>query len=73
MDIKLTPEGEAIAAYGTATMAAIKLLIICLEANGTLQPGEYADAVRAFTEKSAGAAEASVVAILQDLRLALLN
>ena len=35
-EAKLSPEGEAIAAYGTATMVAFKVLVACLQRNGAL-------------------------------------
>ena len=38
---ELSPEGEAIAAYGAATMAALKILVICLQSNGALEHGQY--------------------------------
>jgi hypothetical protein len=38
---ELSPEGEAIAAYGAATMAALKILVVCLQANGALEHGQF--------------------------------
>jgi hypothetical protein len=37
---KLSPEGEVIAAYGAALVAAFQVLINCLEENGALEPGQ---------------------------------
>jgi hypothetical protein len=36
---KLSPEGEVIAAYGAAMVAAFQVLINCLEESDALQPG----------------------------------
>ncbi|UGY27315.1 hypothetical protein HU675_0011445 [Bradyrhizobium septentrionale] len=38
---KLTPEGEVIAAYGAAMVAAFQVLINCLEESDALLPGQY--------------------------------
>ena len=42
---KLVPEGEVIAAYGAATVAAFQLFINCLEENDTLLLGQFPDAL----------------------------
>jgi hypothetical protein len=34
------------AAYGAATMAAVKILVICLQANGALEHGQFPEAHR---------------------------
>ena len=36
---KLSPEGEVIAAYGAAMVAAFQVLINCLEENDAVRPG----------------------------------
>ena len=38
---KLSPEGEVIAAYGAAMVAAFQVLINCLEENDAVQPGQF--------------------------------
>jgi hypothetical protein len=47
---KLSPEGEVIAAYGAAMVAAFQVLINCLEENDALQPGQFPDALRVYME-----------------------
>jgi hypothetical protein len=43
---KLTPEGEVIAAYGAAMVAAFQVLLNCLEENEAVQPGQFPAALR---------------------------
>jgi hypothetical protein len=50
MSKKLSPEGEVIAAYGAAVVAAFQVLINCLEESDALQPGQFADALRVYME-----------------------
>lgn len=38
---KLSPEGEVIAAYGAAVVAAFQVLVNCLEENEAVQPGQF--------------------------------
>jgi hypothetical protein len=45
---KLTPEGEVIAAYGAAMVAAFQVLINCLEENDALLPGQFPEALRVY-------------------------
>ena len=47
---KLSPEGEVIAAYGAAMIAAFQVLINCLEENDALQPGQFPAALAVYTE-----------------------
>jgi hypothetical protein len=42
---KLSPEGEVIAAYDAAMVAAFQVLINCLEENDALLPGQFPEAV----------------------------
>jgi hypothetical protein len=70
---ELSPEGEAIAAYGAATMAALKLLVISLQDNGALEPGQFAEALRTFMEASKSDADAMMLSILHDLRVSILD
>jgi hypothetical protein len=47
---KLSPEGEVIAAYGGAMVAAFQVLINCLEENDALLPGQFPDALAVYME-----------------------
>jgi hypothetical protein len=47
---KLTREGEVIAAYGAAMVAAFQVLINCLEENDTSLPGQFPDALGVYME-----------------------
>lgn len=47
---KLTPEGEVVAAYGAAMVAAFQVLINCLEESDVLLPGQFPDALRVYME-----------------------
>ena len=47
---KLTPEGEVIAAYGAATVAAFQVLVSCLEENEAIHPGQFPAALAVYTE-----------------------
>jgi hypothetical protein len=47
---KLTPEGEVIAAYGAAMVAAFQVLINCLEESDALLPGQFPDALGIYME-----------------------
>jgi hypothetical protein len=38
---KLSPEGEVIAAYGAAMVAASQVLVSCLEEGDALLPGQF--------------------------------
>jgi hypothetical protein len=73
MSEKLSPEGEAIAAYGAATMAAFKVLIVCLQSNGALEHGQFPEALRQFINGSTDKNDEPVLDILRDLRTALLD
>lgn len=47
---KLSPEGEVIAAYGAAMVAAFQVLINCLEENDAVLPGQFPDALGVYME-----------------------
>jgi hypothetical protein len=73
---KLSPEGEVIAAYGAAVVAAFQVLVNCLEENGALEPGQFPAALGAHVEmvKSKQVDVSDVtLAVLRDLRTATLN
>jgi hypothetical protein len=73
MSENLSAEGEAIAAYGAATMAAFKVLIVCLQSNGALEYGQFTEALRQFIDASSNKAAEPVLDILRDLRVNLLD
>jgi hypothetical protein len=70
---QLSPEGEAIAAYGAATMAALKILVVFLQSNGALEHGQYPEQLRIFIEIAKGDVSDTTLAILQDLRMSILE
>jgi hypothetical protein len=73
---KLTPEGEVIAAYGTATVAAFQVLINCLEESDALLPGQFPDALRVYMEmvkSRKGGVSDITLAVLHDIRAATLD
>jgi hypothetical protein len=73
---KLSPEGEAIAAYGAAMVAAFQVLINCLEESGALRPGRFPDALRVYMEmvkSGQGHVSDMTLAVLNDLRAATLD
>jgi hypothetical protein len=72
-EAELSPEGEAIAAYGTATMVAFRVLVSCLQRNGALEPGEFAEALRLFTESAESEVDSMPLSILQNLRMVMLD
>jgi hypothetical protein len=73
---KLTPEGEVIAAYGAAMVAAFQVLLNCLEENEALQPGQFPDALRVYMEmakSNKGDVSDMTLAVLHDIRVATLG
>jgi hypothetical protein len=76
MPKKMSPEGEVIAAYGAAVVAAFQVLINCLEESDALQPGQFADALRVYMEmikSNSGAVSDMTLAVLHDIRAATLD
>lgn len=72
---KLTPEGEVIAAYGAAMVAAFQVLINCLEENDALQPGQFPAALAVYMEmvkSRQGDVSNVTLAVLHDMRTATL-
>jgi hypothetical protein len=51
---KLTPDGEVIAAYGAAMVAAFQVLINCLEESDALPPGQFPEALGVYMEMVKG-------------------
>jgi hypothetical protein len=70
---ELSPEAEAVAAYGAATLAALKLLVVCLQANGALEHGQFPEALRLFMEAAKDDADDMTLSILHDLRTSILE
>jgi hypothetical protein len=73
---KVTPEGEVIAAYGAAMVAAFQVLINCLEESDVLLPGQFGDALRIYMEmvkSRKGDVSDMTLAVLHDIRMATLD
>jgi hypothetical protein len=73
---KLSPEGEVIAAYGAAMVAAFQVLINCLEENDALQPGQFPATLAVYVEmvkSTQGDVSDVTLAVLHDLRTATLT
>ena len=73
---KLLLEGEVIAAYGAAMVAAFQVLINCLEENGAVEPRQFPDALGVYMEmvkSSKGAVSDVTLAVLRDVRTATLT
>jgi hypothetical protein len=72
---KLTPEGEVIAAYGAAMVAAFQVLINCLEESDALLPGQFPEALSVYMEvvkSRQGHVSDMTLAVLHDIRTATL-
>ena len=70
---KLSPEGEVIAAYGAAMVAAFQVLINFLEESDALLPGQFPDALRVYMEmvkSRKGDVNDMTLAVLHDIRTA---
>ena len=73
---KLSPEGEVIAAYGAATVAAFQVLINCLEESDALLPGQFPEALGVCMEmvkSRTGSVSDMTLAVLHDIRSATLD
>jgi hypothetical protein len=70
---ELSPEGQAIAAYGAASMAALKLLVVCLQSNGALEHGQFPEALQRFMGAAKSDADDLTLSILEDLRRSILD
>jgi hypothetical protein len=73
---KLSPEGEVIAAYGAAMVAAFQVLINCLEENDALLPGQFPAALGVYMEmvkSRQGDVSNVTLAVLHDMRSATLT
>jgi hypothetical protein len=70
---KLSPEGEVIAAYGAAMVAAFQVLINCLEESDALLPGQFPEALGVYMEivkGRKGDVSDITLAVLHDIRTA---
>jgi hypothetical protein len=73
---KLSPEGEVIAAYGAAMVAAFQVLINCLEENGAMESGQFPAALGVYMEmvkSRQGEVSDVTLAVLHDMRTATLT
>ena len=67
---KLSPEGEVIAAYGAAMVAAFQVLVSCLEENEAVHPGQFPEALRVYmemTKSREGDVNDMTLAVLHDI------
>ena len=64
---------EIMAAYSAATTAAIQCLVVCLQNSGALDRGEYPETLRLYMEAQKSRAPDATIALLHDLRIALLD
>jgi hypothetical protein len=72
----VSPEGEVIAAYGAAMVAAFQVLINCLEESDALSPGQFPDALGVHMEmvkSGTGGVSDMTLAVLHDIRTATLD
>ena len=73
---KLSPEGEVIAAYGAAMVAAFQVLVSCLEKNEAVHPGQFPAALAVYMEmvrSRKGDIGDMTRAVLHDIRTATLD
>ena len=73
---KLSPEGEVIAAYGAAMVAAFQVLVSCLEENEAMRPGQFPAALAVYMEmikSNKGDVSDMTLAVLHDIRTATLD
>jgi hypothetical protein len=73
---KLSPEGEVIAAFGAAMVAAFQVLVSCLEENEAVHPGQFPEALRVYMEmvkSRKGDVSDMTLAVLHDIRMATLD
>lgn len=70
---KMSPEHEVIAAHMSAVTVAFQTLVLCLQDNGSLEPGQYPAALHGYMEMAKDTADPMTLALVDDLRQALLN
>jgi hypothetical protein len=69
----ISPDQEVVAAHMHAVTAAFQTLVLCLQNNGALEPGQYPAALHSYMELARDKASPMTLAMLDDLRQALLN
>ncbi|WP_426611247.1 hypothetical protein [Bradyrhizobium sp. McL0616] len=72
---KLSPEGEVIAAYGAAMVAAFQVLVSCLEEIEAIHVGQYPAALGVYMElvkSNKNEVSDMTLAVLHDIRAATL-
>lgn len=73
---KPLPEGEVIAAYGAAMVAAFQVLSNCLEESDAQLPGQFPEAFGVYMEmvkSQKGGVNDMTLAVLHDIRAATLD
>lgn len=70
---KLSPEGEVLAAHMAATTAAFQVLVSCLQRNGTLERGEFQEMLGVYMESVKSTKDPVMLALLNDLRMSLID
>lgn len=69
-------EAEVLAAHRAATVTALQVLVGCLEENGGLEPGQFAEALKLYmeiTKGKEGDVSAMELAMLHEIRAATLD
>jgi hypothetical protein len=64
---------DIMAAYSAATTAAIQCLVVCLQNSGALDRGDYPETLRLYMEAQKKHMPDTSLALLHDLRMALLD
>ncbi|MBZ9605867.1 hypothetical protein [Phyllobacterium chamaecytisi] len=70
---KVSPDREVVAAHMSAVTVAFQMLMVCLQDNGALRPGQYPAALHGYMEMAKDKADPMTLSMLDDLRQALLN
>lgn len=74
MPKKLSPEAEMIAAHIAATTTAFQLLVMCLQDNEALRPGQFQEALaNVIANYKPESGNDAMHKLLNDLKLALSN
>ena len=72
-DVTPTPDGQIMTAFMEAQRLSLLALVRCLEDNGALKPGQYADALRLSMENSQDEVDVMTLALMHRLRRAILE
>lgn len=70
---KLTPDGEVLSAFMASQTIAMRALVRCLEDNGALRPGQFADALHMAMENVQDEVDVMTLAQLHELRAGILE